>query len=304
MAAQEAAVTHTPFEDRGLPPATPRLVTLRRLAWRNPLGVLGLIIVVTFVFLAVFGPWLAPEDPRAINTAQQLQGPSGDHFFGTNKLGQDVFSRIIAGARLSFLIGLSAVGIGFTIGAFLGVVSGFYGRWVDYVIQRTSEAWAAFPVIILYLTFIAAVGPGLKTIVMVIAISAVFGGSRVTRSLALVIKNDDFVHAARALGAGESRILFRHVIPNLMPIVIVGASGIFGVAVLAEAALSFLGLGVAPGTPSWGIDMSGENLRMARLYPHLVIFPGVAISLVVLGFNLLGDTLRDILDPRLRGSLR
>jgi ABC-type dipeptide/oligopeptide/nickel transport system permease subunit len=273
-------------------------------AARNPLGVVGLVIVLTFAFLGIFGPYLAPQDPRAIDTAAQLQGPSWDHPFGTNKLGQDVFSRILAGARLSFTIGLYAVGVGFTLGAFLGIVSGFYGRWVDYLIQRSGEAWAAFPAIILFLAFIAAFGPGLKSIVIVIIISALFGGSRVTRALAMVVKNNDYVEAARSLGAGDLRILLRHIIPQIMPIIIVGASSVFGVAVLAEAALSFLGLGAAPGTPSWGIDMSGENLTLARFYPHLVIFPGIAISLAVLGFNLLGDTLRDILDPRLRGSLR
>jgi ABC-type dipeptide/oligopeptide/nickel transport system permease subunit len=304
MAVQETATASASYADWTLPQETPRLVVLGRLAQRNPLGVLGLVIVLTFVFLGIFGPWLAPEDPRAINTAAQLQGPSWDHPFGTNKLGQDVFSRIIAGARLSFLIGLNAVGIGFFAGAFLGVASGFYGRWIDYLIQRSAEAWAAFPAIILFLAFIAAFGPGLKSIVIVIIISALFGGSRVTRALAMVLKNEDFVEAARSLGAGELRILSRHVIPNLMPIIIVGASSVFGVSVLAEAALSFLGLGAAPGTPSWGIDMSGENLSLARNFPHLVIFPGIAISLAVLGFNLLGDTLRDILDPRLRGSLR
>jgi len=304
MAVQEAAAAPATYEGWILPRETPRLVALGRLAQRNPLGVLGLVLVLVFVFLGVFGPFLAPEDPRAINTSAQLEGPSLDHPFGTNKLGQDVLSRVIAGARLSFLIGLSAVGIGFMAGALLGMVGGFYGRWLDYLIQRSAESWAAFPSIILYLAFIAAFGKGLRTIVLVIIISALFGGSRVLRAMTMVLKQSDFIEATRALGAGEVRILIRHVIPNLMPIVIVGASSVFGIAVLAEAALSFLGLGVKEGTPSWGIDLSGENLRFARFYPHLVVFPGIALSLVVLGFNLVGDTLRDILDPRLRGSLR
>ncbi len=304
MAVRGTTAAAVAYEERALPRETPRLVALGRVARRNPMGVLGLLIVLTFIFLGIFGPLLAPEDPRAINAAEQLQGPSWEHPFGTNKAGQDVLSRVIAGARISFLIGLSAVGIGFATGAFLGIVGGFYGRLVDYLIQRSAESCAAFPSVILYLAFIAAFGKGLKTIVLVIIISALFGGSRVTRSLAMVVKGNDFVEAARALGAGELRILFRHIIPNILPIVIVGASGVFGIAVLAEAALSFLGLGVKEGTPSWGIDMSGGNLRLARHYPHLVIFPGLAISLVVLGLNLLGDTLRDILDPRLRGSAR
>ena len=304
MAVKETAATAVAYEGEAFPREAPLLVGLRRQARRNPLGVLGLVIVLAFIFVGIFGPLLAPENPRLIDSTQQLQGPSLDHPFGTNKLGQDVFSRVLAGARISFLIGLSAVTLGFASGAFLGIVGGFYGRWIDYLIQRSAESWAAFPALVLYLAFITAFGKGLKTIVLVIIISALFGGSRVTRSLAMVVKNHEFVEATRALGAGELRILVRHIVPNILPIVIVGASGVFGFAVLAEAALSFLGLGVKEGTPSWGIDMSGQNLRLARYHPYLVIFPGLAISLVVLGFNLLGDTLRDILDPRLRGSLR
>ena len=293
------------------PPEVPRHVALGRIARKNPVGVVALVIVLAFITLGVvqvisqdiFGSPLAPEDPRAINTAQQLEGPSQAHPFGTNKLGQDVLSRVLAGARISFIIGLLAVTVGFIPGAFLGIVSGYYQRWLDYLIQRTGEAWTAFPVLFLYLAFITAFGQGLKTIAIVIIISSVFGGSRVLRAAAIVMKQNDFVEASRALGASEVRLLFRHVIPNVMPIIIVGASSVFAVSVLAEAALSFLGLGVEPGTPSWGIDMSGENLTLARHFPHLVIFPGIAISLVVFGFNLLGDTFRDILDPRLRGSI-
>jgi ABC-type dipeptide/oligopeptide/nickel transport system permease subunit len=217
-----------------------------------------------------------------------------------------MFSRVLTGARISFLIGLMGVTIGYASGTVLGIMSGYYQRWIDYIIQRSAEAWAAFPVLILYLAFIAAIGQGLKTIAIVIAISAVFGGSRVLRAASLITKHSDYVEASRSLGGGDGWILRKHILPNVMPIIIVGASSVFAVSVLAEAALSFLGLGVDPGTPSWGIDMSDTytpNLRDAPRYPYLVLFPGLAISLVVLGFNLLGDTLRDILDPRLRGSL-
>ncbi|MCH8994517.1 MAG: ABC transporter permease, partial [Chloroflexi bacterium] len=155
----------------------------------------------------------------------------------------------------------------------------------------------------LYLALITAFGQGLRTIALVIIVSSIFGGSRVLRAVTLVMKHNEFIQASRALGATEVRILFRHVIPNVMPIIIVGASSVFAFSVLAESALSFLGIGVEPGTPSWGIDLN-EGLDDARFFPHLVIFPGIAISLVVLGFNLLGDTMRDVLDPRLRGSLR
>lgn len=298
------------YEGYLLPPETPRLVRLGRTVRRNPLGVVALLIVLAFIVLGtsevisqdVFGTALAPYDPREINAQEQLQGPSWAHPFGTNQAGHDLFSRVLAGARISFLIGLIAVVVGFLPGAFLGIVSGYYQRWLDYVIQRTGEAWTAFPLLFLYLAFITALGQGLRTIAIVVALSSVFGGSRVLRSVAIIAKHNEYVAAARALGASELRILFRHVIPNLMPIIIVTASSIFAISVLAESALSFLGIGVEPGTPSWGIDLN-EGRRNGRFFPHLVVFPGIAISLVVLGFNLLGDTLRDILDPRLRGSL-
>jgi len=302
----------TPTVDEWAAPAgVPYRVRLARLARRNPVGVVALLIVLAFVVLGAaqvisqdgFGVALAPEDPRALNAEEQFQGPSLAHPFGTNQSGNDMLSRVLAGTRISFLIGLMAITFGFIPGAFLGIVSGYYQRWLDYLIQRSGEAWTAFPVLFLYLAFIFAFGQGLKTIALVIIISAVFGGSRVLRAAAIVMKQNDFVEASRSVGASEVRILFHHMIPNVMPIVIVGASSVFAVSVLAEAALSFLGIGVAPGTPSWGIDLN-EGLDKARLHPHLVIFPGIAISLVVLGFNLLGDTLRDILDPRLRGSLR
>jgi ABC-type dipeptide/oligopeptide/nickel transport system permease subunit len=294
-----------------VPPAPSRLLGLGRVARRNPVGVIALLIVVAFLVLGsaqvvsqeLFGTALAPEDPQEFHAEVQLQGPSWDHPFGTNQGGIDMFSRILAGARISFLIGMMALLIGFIPGAFLGVVSGYYQRWLDYVIQRSGEAWSAFPVLFLYLAFITALGQGLKTIALVIIISALFGGSRVLRAAALVTKHADFVEASRALGATDRWILLRHIIPNVMPIVIVFASSVFAVSVLAESALSFLGLGLEPGTPSWGIDLNEGRSNM-RLHPYLVIFPGVAISLVVLGFNLLGDTLRDVLDPRLRGSIR
>jgi ABC-type dipeptide/oligopeptide/nickel transport system permease subunit len=286
-------------------PATRRLLTLGRVARANPFGVIGLVIVVFFILLGAFGPYVAPYDPRGIDTSAQLEGPSLTHPFGTNHLGQDMLSRVIEGARISLIIGVAAVGIGVVGGSFIGIASGYFGGVIDSFIQRTGEAGAAFPGLIFYLTLIAAIGRGVDTIIIGIAITALLGGSRVLRSFTLVLKTSPFVEAARAAGATELRILFTHIIPNVIPIVIIIASTAWGASVLAEAALSFLGLGVEPGTPSWGIDLTGRNQDLARLgHWHLVIFPGAALSLVVLGFNLLGDTMRDVLDPRLRGSLR
>lgn len=286
-------------------PSAPRWRGALRVARGNPLGTIGLVLVLTFILVGTFGPFLAPYSPTHTDASVQLQGPSLDHPFGTNGLGQDTLSRVLAGARLSLVIGAAAVGIGVLGGALIGVISGYFGGVIDSFIQRTGEAGAAFPGLILYLTLIAAIGRGVDTIVIGIAISALIGGSRVLRALTLVIKTSPFVEAARAAGATEPRILATHIIPNVIPIAIVIASSALGAAVLAEAALSFLGIGVEPGTPSWGIDLQGRNLDDAKVGNwHLVAFPGAALSLVVLGFNLLGDTLRDVLDPRLRGSLR
>jgi ABC-type dipeptide/oligopeptide/nickel transport system permease subunit len=214
-------------------------------------------------------------------------------------LGQDIFSRILAGARISFIISFFAVFLGAGTGAFLGILGGYFGRWMDYVIQRSGEAFAAFPGLVLFLTLRTAFGPGLKTFIIAIGIGALFGGNRVLRGQTILEKHQVYVEAARAIGCSEWRIFLRHVVPNVLPLVVVIMSGALGAAILAESALSFLGLG--PEEPSWGRDMSGSNLALARQgYWHVVVFPGIAISLVVLGANLLGDSLRDIWDPRLR----
>ena len=291
-------------EDQFSLPEQHRLRTLGLIARRNPLGVFGLVIAVVFTFLALFGPFITPYDPQQPDVSAQLQGPSLAHPFGTDTLGQDILSRVIAGARISFIIGLAAVAIGVTGGSLMGVISGYFGGVVDSFIQRSSEAAAAFPGLFLYLMMIAALGRGEKTIVLAIALSSFIGGSRIMRVIALGLKGTAFVEASRSIGATERRILFRHIIPNVMPFVIIGYSGAWGGAVLGEAAISFLGLGVTPGTPSWGMDLSSNYQLAATLgYWHLVAFTGGAISLVVLGFNLMGDTLRDILDPRLRGQV-
>jgi ABC-type dipeptide/oligopeptide/nickel transport system permease subunit len=277
------------------------IVRISRPWLKNPMGLFGLVLVVVFFVLGIIGPYVAPYDPRELDASARFLGPSLEHPFGTTKFGQDLLSRVIYGTRLSMTFGFAVMIFGFIPGTILGICSGYFGRWADYAIQRSGEAWASIPQLPLLLTIIAAVGPGLKAVVVVLAISALFGGSRLLRAVALVEKNKEYVLAARATGASEYRLLVRHVIPNIMPYILVGASSVFAIAVLAEATLSFLGLGVEQGTPGWGIDLS-EGLSRGTEYPYLVIFPGLAISIVVLGFNLMGDTLRDILDPRLRGS--
>jgi ABC-type dipeptide/oligopeptide/nickel transport system permease subunit len=205
----------------------------------------------------------------------------------------------MAGARISFIISFWAVFLGAGTGAFLGILGGYFGRWLDYLVQRSGEAFAAFPGLVLFLMLRTAFGPNLKAIIAAIAIGALFGGNRVLRGQTILEKHQVYVEAARAIGCSEWRIFMRHVVPNLLPLVVVIMSGALGAAILAESGLAFLGLG--PEEASWGRDMSGTNLSIARTgYWHVVVFPGIAISLVVLGANLLGDSLRDIWDPRLR----
>ena len=271
-----------------------------RLARQHPLGVFGLIVLVGFVVLGIAGPYIAPYDPKELSTGPQLSGPSAAHPFGTNSLGQDLFSRVIAGARLSLTIAGASIFIGSTVGSALGIIAGYYGRWVDYLVQRSSEAFNAFPFLVAYFLLRTAMGTGVEVIVVAIAIAALFGGNRILRGATIVERHSTYVEAARSIGCRETRILLRHVVPNVLPLTVILMSGALGGAILAESALAFLGLGVA-GVPSWGLDMSGDNLAFARVgYWHLAIFPGMAISLVVLGANLLGDSLRDIWDPRLR----
>lgn len=299
--ADRSTVTVLAGETWELPYEKPLAAKLGRLAIDNPIGAIALLVVIAFITLGLFGSYLAPADPRALSAADQYLGLSGAHIFGTDKFGHDMFSRILAGARIDLKFGAVVLTLGFVPGIVLGVISGYFGRWIDYLIQRSAEAWTAFPQLFLLLTFIAAFGPGLRTVEMVVAVSALFSGSRILRAVALVEKHKEYIAATRATGASEFRILWRHIVPNIMPFILVGLSSVFAIAVLAESALSFLGLGAAPGEPSWGSDLS-TNIGVGDQYPWLVIFPGLAISLVVLAFNLLGDTLRDILDPRLRGS--
>ena len=271
----------------------------------HPLGVFGLIVLLGFIVLGIFGPSIAPYDPKALRTGRPLGQMSRTHLFGLNALGQDVYSRILAGARISLIISSASVFIGSSLGAFMGILSGYRGGWVDYGLQRLSEGFIAFPNLILYLMLITAFGRGPKTIIAAIAIGALFGGHRVLRSATLVERSSTYVEAARSVGASDRRIFFRHVVPNILPLTVILMSGALGAAILAESTLAFLGLGLPPGTASWGIDMSGQSLSFARLgHWNLVVFPGIAISLVVLAANLLGDSLRDLWDPRLRGGRR
>jgi ABC-type dipeptide/oligopeptide/nickel transport system permease subunit len=302
VAPRERRATRGEAESWEIPRGRPWYRKVATLARENPIGALSFLVVVVFVFVGLFGSSFAPYDPKELDATSQYLGPSSAHLMGTDQLGHDMFSRIMTGARIDLKFGIIVLFLGFVPGTVLGIISGYSGRWVDYLIQRSAEAWGAFPQLFLLLTFIAALGPGLRTVEAVVAVGALFSGSRLLRAVALIERHKDYVLSARSTGASEFRVLWRHVVPNVMPYVLVGFSSLFAVAVAVEATLSFLGLGVAPGTPSWGGDLSFNLNHGGQQYPYLVIFPGAAISLVILAFNLLGDSLRDILDPRLRGS--
>ncbi|MSQ29185.1 MAG: ABC transporter permease [Dehalococcoidia bacterium] len=275
---------------------------VRRLAGRKPLGAVAALLLLGLILMAIFANLIAPYDPLAQDPRSVLAAPSRAHFMGTDNLGRDIWSRIIFGSRISLAAGIGAVGIGIFTGTVIGLTSGYAGRGYDLVIQRIMDAWLAFPGLIFILTIIAALGPGLPQTILAIGIGRIPGSSRVLRSQVLSLKERDYVLAARTLGAGNLRIVVRHILPNLMPTVIILSSISMAGAVLAEATLSFLGVGVPPPAPAWGSMLSGN----ARVYflsaPWFAIWPGVFISLTVLSWNLGGDALRDILDPRLRGS--
>jgi peptide/nickel transport system permease protein len=266
----------------------------------NPLGVLGGLLILTLVVAGLFAPLIAPYPINQFSGAP-ARAPSNDHIFGTDKFGQDIFSRVVHGARISLKVGFFAVGIGTVIGMAIGITSGYSGGVLDTVVQRVVDTAIAFPQLILLLIVIRVLGPSIFNVILVVAIGIIPGVSRVVRSAVLSERQNQYIEAARALGASDARIIVRHLTPNVLPLGIVIATTLLGAAILAEASLSFLGLGIPPPNPSWGADVSASRTSFP-INTWAALFPGLAISLTVLGFNLLGDALRDILDPRLRGS--
>lgn len=271
-----------------------------RIARRSPMGVGGFCLIAGLIVVGIAGPWLAPHE---INEFAGLpnQAPSVAFPFGTDKFGQDIFSRVIHGARISLQVSVLSVFGGTFFGLLIGSFSGYKGGRVDTVIQRVMDTLIAFPALILLLIIVRLFESSLRNVIIVIGIVIIPGNARVIRSAALSERNNQYVEAAQALGGSDLRILFRHIIPNMMPLAIVLSTTLLGTAILAEASLSFLGLGVPPPNPSWGSDISAARTAFP-LNIWLAFFPGLAITATVLGFNLMGDGLRDILDPRLRGS--
>lgn len=273
----------------------------RRLLRAQPLGAAGLVVIVVLVLMAALAPLIAPYDPTSIES-RSLQAPSAEHWFGTDDKGRDVLSRVIHGSRTSLQVGIIATFVGVTGGALVGLISGYFGGWLDTIFQRLMDSLQAFPTLILALIMVAVVGASIVNLMIVVGIAIIPGVGRIIRSVVLSEKQNQYVEASRSTGATTQRIIFRHILPNLAAPIIVIATSLLAAAILVEASLSFLGLGTPPPTPSWGGDLSGQARRYFTHAPWMAIFPGAAISLVVLGFNLLGDALRDVLDPRLRGS--
>ena len=289
---------------RGAPVADePRLAT----GWRwwarrfvqNRVAPIGLVIIVASILIAILAPVIASHDIRRMNPQDSLVAPGGKYLFGTDEFGRDVFSRVLMGSRVSLLVAILSVAAALGLGTTLGLMAGFYGGWWDGVSMRAMDIVFAFPAILLAIAIMAVLGTSLLNLVIAIGIVYTPQFARVARAAALSVRSLEFVDAARALGLGNLRIIHRHVIPNVLAPIIVQVSLSLSLAILSESALSFLGLGTQPPTPSWG-NMLSEGRQFLEIAPWNAVFPGLAIMLLVLGFNLLGDGLRDLLDPRLR----
>ena len=280
--------------------ATATWTTNTKLLRRNSLATAGVVMVCVFILCAIFAPWLAPQDPAHINLPVRLQPPSAAHWFGTDELGRDIFSRIIYGARISMLVGVSVVVGSLVLGTIIGSLAGFYGGHIDrFVNVIVMNAFLSFPGILLAIAFVAFLGPGIFNLILALIIGGWVGYARLVRAQVLAAREREYVEAARALGASDLRIVLRHILPNIMqPVIVQAAIGMAG-AVLAEATMSFLGLGVPPPTASWG-SMLNDGRSHLFDSPHLVLFPAGAVMLAVLSFNFIGDALRDYLDPRSR----
>jgi peptide/nickel transport system permease protein len=275
---------------------------LWRLVREKPLGAFGGVLVLVLMLCAVFAHWIAPYPYDETNVRQRLKPPSAQFYLGTDNLGRDVFSRIIYGARISVTVGFGAVTLSILLATILGVSSGYFGGKVDVLVQRLVDAAMAFPTLVILLSIMAVLGPGLLNVILVLGIVPSANRSRVIRSATLAAKENQYVEAALAVGASHLRIILCYILPNVMAPIIIVATNALGAVILVEATLSFLGFGVPPPYPSWGEMLSGSGRSYMYKAPWMAIWPGVAISLAVFGFNMLGDALRDLLDPRLRGS--
>lgn len=289
---------------KGQPPAEKKEPAApgRRMWYRfrhHKMGMAGLIIVIILIFLAIFAPWIAPYDPLKVNFEKSLHEPYSEHILGTDLLGRDIFSRIVYGSRVSLEVGIIAVAISVAIGLVLGLISGFFGKWVDVIIMRLVDITYSFPFLLFAIAIMTILGPGFINVFIAIGIINWAWFARVVRGSVLSAKEQEYVLAAYAMGVPSYRIMYRHIMPNVIAPVIVGAALNSGYAILAEAALSFLGIGVQPPHPSWGLMLSDARNYISTA-PWMTFYPGIAIALTVLGFILFGNGLRDAIDPRLK----
>jgi peptide/nickel transport system permease protein len=273
---------------------------LLRFCRRRPLGALSAVIIGIMIIAALVADLIAPFDPLANDYAAMLQAPSAQHWFGTDAFGRDVFSRVLYGSRTALWVGFASAFLAATAGAFLGVASAYFGGRTDLVMQRFMDLLLSFPLIILALVVVAVLGAGTTNVILAIIVPMLPRCALVVRSSALALREMPFVESARALGFGPMRIIFRHLLPNVMAPYLIMLTAFLGQAILLEASLSFLGLGVAEPQPAWGLMLRGAAVDFAERAPWMAIYPGIAISLSVFAFNLLGDSLRDALDPKLR----
>jgi peptide/nickel transport system permease protein len=278
------------------------LQSLWQFCRRKPLGAIGGVIVVGLLIMAVFAPWIAPYQYDETIPGARMKAPGAQFWFGTDNLGRDVYSRVVYGAAVSVTVGFGAVLLANVLATVIGITSGYFGGAYDICVQRVVDAWQSFPFLVVILSLMAVLGPGLLNLVLALGVLGAAAASRVIRGTTISVMQNTYVEAARALGAGHLRIMLRYILPNVAATVIILATIGLGAAILAESALSFLGFGVPPPYPSWGAMLSGSGRSFMYRAPWMAIWPGAAISLAVFGFNMLGDALRDVLDPRLRGG--
>ncbi len=269
---------------------------------RKPLGALGGLLVLVMILMAVFANWIAPYTYDETIRGARMKAPGAQFWMGTDNLGRDIFSRVVYGARVSVTVGFGAVILANVLATTIGITSGYFGGKYDICVQRVVDAWQSFPFLVVILSIMAVLGPGLMNVILALGVLGAAAASRVIRGATIAVAQNQYIEAARAVGAGHIRIMCRYIFPNVAATIIILATIGLGGAILAESALSFLGFGVPPPYPAWGAMLSGSGRSYMYTAPWMAIWPGAAISLAVFGFNMLGDALRDLLDPRLRGA--